>query len=97
MPRFVDKAVRIIVGVWHSKSKISGISSEPIKRSGVFEVLHQVRMSRGSYIESQTGVMLAESGRGIYGENRVQVHALPELSLNDLALTIDAPKAGNKQ
>ena len=97
MPWFADKAVRIIVGVRHSKSKISGIGSEPIKRGGIFEAVHQVRMSRGSYIESQTGMMLAESGRGIYGENRVQVHALPELSLDDLALTIDAPKAGNKQ
>jgi hypothetical protein len=97
MPWFVDKAVRIIVGIRHNKSKISCISSEPIKRGGIFEAVHQVRVSRGSYIESQTGVMLAEAGRGIYRENRVQVHALPEFSLDDLALTIDASKAGNKQ
>jgi hypothetical protein len=67
MPGFVDKAVRIIVSVRHNKSKISSIRSEPMKGGGVFEALHQVRMTWATYVESQSGVMLAESRRSVYG------------------------------
>ncbi len=43
-----------------------------MKRRGVFKVLHQVWMGGASYIESQSGVMLAEAGRSVYGENRAR-------------------------
>ena len=97
MPRFVDKTMLIIPGVRHNKSKICGIGGKPMKRHGVFKVLHQIWMSGGSYIESQSGVMLAEAGRSIYGENRVEVHALPQLLFDDFALMIYAAKAGDEQ
>src|SRR5260221_14325514 len=97
MPRFVNKTVRIIPGVRHNKSKISSIGSEPMKRRGVFKVLHQVWMSGGSYIESQSGVMLAEAGRSVYGEYRVEVHAFSQFLFDDFALTIYAAKTRNEQ
>src|SRR5258708_38355855 len=97
MPRFVNKTVRIFRGVRHGESKICGIVSEPTKRRGLFKVLHQVWMSGGSYIESQSGVMLAEAGRSIYGENRIQVYAPSELAFNDFALPIDPAIPGNEQ
>ena len=68
-----------------------------MKRRGVFKVLHQVWMGGGSYIESQSGMMLAEAGRSVYGENRVEVHALPQLLFDDFALTIYAAKTRNEQ
>src|SRR5258707_4879799 len=97
MPRFVTKAVRIIRGVRNNKAKSCSIGSEPMKRWRVFKVLHQRWMSGGSYIESQSGVMLAEAGRSVYGENRVEVHALPQLLFDDFALTIHAAKTRNEQ
>jgi hypothetical protein len=93
MPGLIDKAMLIATTVWHDESETPSRGSEPAKRFSSFEVFHQVRMSWSCYIESQSGVMLAEARRSIYGKNRVRVHALAELVLNDFALTIDTAKS----
>jgi hypothetical protein len=41
MPRFVDKAVRVIAGIWHHKPEFFGIGSEPAECRRVFEVFGQ--------------------------------------------------------
>jgi hypothetical protein len=97
MPRFVDKAVRVIADTRHHEPEFFGIGSEPAECCRVFEVFGQGRMVWCSDVDSQAGVMLAEARSSNYGKNRVQRHPLGELALNDLGLMIDAAKAGDDQ
>ena len=69
MPGLIDESGGIVAGVRHRIAEPPGVRGEPPKGFRILERLSQGPRARRGDVDRAARVMLAESGRGIDGEN----------------------------
>jgi len=69
MPRLVGNTVRILARKTHPETVKAGVTLKPTERGRHSETFFERRLAGRTHIDGATGVMLAESGSGIHGED----------------------------
>ena len=97
MPRLVLEAEAVVVPVRHAETEFLGVRLQPLERRRAVELRRQRPRSRRRDVDGAARVVLAESRRGVDGEDRVDRLPGRELAPDDVGLMADAAEARDEQ